>query len=153
MRITKVFVFLLVAMAATSINSPDRAAAQTGVADLACCRAANAECMRFCEASGRGKTCLADCQSMNAGCRSKGTYDWRTRPPTVCKNVAKIPASAARRAFCNAQNARCRGPGCTANPEPLGIKSCQEVECGGRLVKCLETGCYRWKAGPQCHGK
>lgn len=153
MRITKVFMLLLVAMAAAWLSPPVRVAAQTDAVDVACCRAASAECTRFCEASNRGKTCLADCQRMDAGCRSRGTYDWRTRPPTVCKNVAKIPASQARRAFCNEQNARCRGPGCTANPGPGGIKNCQEVECGRRLVNCLETGCYQWNAGPQCHGK
>jgi hypothetical protein len=67
-------------------------------------------------------------------------------PPAVAQGDLK--------SFCNTQNALCTGEGCSANPGPQGVKHCRDVVCGGRLARCLETGCYQWGTRPAvCFGK
>lgn len=44
------------------------------------CSSENAQCLAFCNSSGRGSTCTSDCQNRMTQCLQTGKYFWITSP-------------------------------------------------------------------------
>jgi len=145
---------IVLAAALAWLNVVGQAVGQTRSVNVACCEQANADCLKFCGENPSRSGCKDACKRMFGGCTSRGTYEWRTRAATDCRAPESISARPELRVFCDKQNSVCTGAGCSGNPGPIGVKHCQEVTCGGRLLRCLQSGCYEWRTRPaECFGK